>query len=358
MLMRVTAHPVAGIAPGACVLGILLSLAVAARATAPAERERPASRVAMGTATSESWDLTAALEGDHWLFARFMITNDGPGKRTGVAIAHLISRDGSVARLRNGRLEGKWNLSPDGLMLDVGSSQLDMHQRRRLDLDSNKQGMKVHLQFGSGALTPALEQTTAPTFGLDLIQAGTPIEGTVWTQGMTEPKAVRGQVALTHMWTGDSAAATVHRQIELVAFHGSGALYLMALTMPDGRSRQWLYVSREGEPLYQTSDFECTLGTPFGTTAASTYPVPETIRIRNAAVSLDVRADAELLRVDPMEVIPNPFRFLLSLTSRPQRLWLRSTFRLTLNAEAGRPRLDTHGAGVVAASFTNPFDQH
>ena len=79
-----------------------------------------------GSAASEYWDLAAHFVSGHRAYARFLITNEGPGERNGVAIGHVITPEGVAVEFRNGRLEDRWTLGERGRRLDIGSSLLDM----------------------------------------------------------------------------------------------------------------------------------------------------------------------------------------------------------------------------------------
>ncbi len=59
-----------------------------------------------------------------------------------------------------------------------------------------------------------------------------------------------------------------------------------------------------------------------------------------------------VLHHDPMEVIPQPFRFLLSLKMRPQRVWTESSFEVTVTPGADLVRI--RGSGIANITFLNP----
>ena len=97
-------------------LALWASLAVAALALAAAapdpaaKRVDPAARLASQGSASEYWDLVARLDSNHSVFARFMITNQGPGTRTALAVGHLVQPDGTVVPFHNGRRWGRWKI--------------------------------------------------------------------------------------------------------------------------------------------------------------------------------------------------------------------------------------------------------
>ena len=99
---------------GICLAAALIALPLLA--AAPAPRGHPASRLADTGTASEYWDLVALFDSNHKLFARFMITNEGPGENTGIAYGHFVEPDGTTWFFSNGRREGRWHLGPRGLL--------------------------------------------------------------------------------------------------------------------------------------------------------------------------------------------------------------------------------------------------
>ena len=94
-------------------LALVLLAAVVAGAGSPdgASGTAPAPLTArMGKAefASEYWDLMARFESGHRLVARFLVTNEGPGEHTAVAVGHVVFPDGSSVDFRNGRGRAGW----------------------------------------------------------------------------------------------------------------------------------------------------------------------------------------------------------------------------------------------------------
>ena len=96
----------------------------------------------------EYWDVSAQLQSGHRFFARFLVTNEGPGSRTAVAVGHLIVPGGEVVPIKYGRLREKWTLSADRRRLNIASAVLDVNRPvSRIEVDSDKSGIKVHLEL-------------------------------------------------------------------------------------------------------------------------------------------------------------------------------------------------------------------
>lgn len=338
--------------------GIMLLLAAyrSSAGGAPFGRGDAAARLSPAPEATEYWDLTARFDGGYRLFVRFGITNEGPGERTAGAIWYLVHPDGHVAEFRNGRGEGRWTLSPDRLRIDVASSSLDLRAPvRRLALDTNSQGAKIDLHFPAGdiPLWPAAPST--PTVWTDTLQIAAPMEGTIWERGMATPVAVRGTAALTHAWMDDSIATLVRRRIEFVGTTSDLAFYLSDITTPAGAHRRWLALERRGSPAYQATDFELVLGRAAAAAADRKFPVPGRLVIRDGPIAMDIRPDRPLVRTNPLDTVPQPFRFLFALRIEPQWVWANASFHLTLAAAGDAAPIEADGQGILAVSFMNPL---
>lgn len=316
----------------------------------------PAARLSPASGATEYWDVTAHFDGAYRLFARFVITNEGPGKQTAAAMGYVVHPDGHFSEFKNGRQKGGWKLSPDHLRIDVASSSLDLRAPvHQLAIDSNKQGVKIDLQFPASETPVSLPGPSTPAFHTDTLQISAPMEGTIWVRGMPAPVRVHGTTALTHAWMDESESKLVQRRIEFVAATPTLALYLSDITTPAGAHHRWVAVERNGKVVYQSADFELALDQAGAATADRKYPIPGHLLIRNGQIALDIRPQRLLLRTNPLDAIPQPFRSFLSLRSAPQRVWADASFHLQLAAGADGAPVITDGQGVLAVNFLNPL---
>jgi hypothetical protein len=323
-------------------------------AAAPAPRGHPASRLADTDSASEYWDLVALFDSNHKLFARFMITNEGPGENTGVAYGHFVEPDGTTWFFSNGRREGRWRLGPGGLHLEVGSSVLDLTGRPyALRVHKKKKGVDIDLHFipDGPAVWNAEENDEAPS--VDLLAASAPIEGSVWFRGMQAPVELSGRVGLTHTWMDRSESDVALRRIDFFSLRGERVLYLRDFEAPDGSRSRWLTIARAGETLYQSNDFELSTSGRSSAQNGPEYPLPAALRFRGREVEGEIRLGVGLVHHDPMEDIPQPFRYLLSFGMRPHRVWTDSSFEVTL--KSGSDPVKIRGLGIVTVTFLNPI---
>ena len=122
--------------------GFAAAVLLAPSAAFAIERGRGSSRISDGGSASEYWDIVAHFDSNHHLFARFLITNEGPGDRTAIATWQLIDANGKRTEFRNGRRKQRWTLSPDGNRIEIGSSVFDRSGPvHRLEYDSTKRGI-------------------------------------------------------------------------------------------------------------------------------------------------------------------------------------------------------------------------
>jgi hypothetical protein len=320
----------------------------------------PAARLSSAPQASELWNFTARFDGGYRLFTWFFITNEGPGERNAAAIWYLVHPDGHLAEFRNGRPKGRWKLSPDRRRIDIASSSLDLRGPPcRLAIDSNSQQVKIDLRFPADERPrwSAAARASASKLQADTLRISTPVEGTIWQHGMSLPVVVRGTAALTHAWMNESLPNVVQRRIEFFADEAEPAFYVSDVTTPSGEHRRWLAVERSGAVGYQSSDFEMTLGRVDLADAERGYPIPRRLLVRDRRIVLDIRAQRLLVRRNPLEAIPQPFRFLFSLKIKPQWVWADASFHLQLAPEAesaGTP-LAADGRGILAVTFVNPL---
>jgi len=337
--------------PGAAIA--LLCTVLPLVAAAPLPRGDPASRLPATEAASEYWDFVARFDSGHSLFARFMITNEGPGQKTGIAYGHFVEPDGTVHFFSNGRREGNWQIDPSGLALRVGSSALDLAgPRYSLQVHKKKKGVDIdlHVTPDGPALWDGAESSGGPQ--VDLLAASAVIGGSVWFRGMPAPVALSGRVGITHTWMTDSEPELALRRIDFYSLGPGAALYLRDFEAPDGTRSRWLALVQDGKTLFQTKDLEIHYSGRSPAQPDRDYPLPGTLAFRGDGVEGSVELGVGLVHHDPMKDIPQPFRFLLSFKLRPHRVWTRSVFEVTYRNGSQSLRFD--GSGLASATFLNP----
>jgi hypothetical protein len=336
----------------ALALGFLLPCPALAGPPGEGERPNPAARLPEGEGASEHWDLTVRLDSGHLLFARFLITNLGPGERNGVAVGQVVRPDGSVKKFRNGRSRERWSLSPDRKRLDVLSSHLDLREPTyRLEID--KDSLRVDLRFPPrGGRSPPGE-ALPDAYGFDLLAAGSPVTGTLWVKPMDDAISVRGSATLTHAWSARSEEELFHRQVELFAETPAGALYLTEFRMPDRSSRRWYAADLAGGSVAEAG-FPADFGEPRpGTTPVEAGYVPAVLEARSAGLSGRLAVGEAILEYDPLEELPQPWRLFASVRLQPRRLWFRAAGDLAVADGAGGAPPGRADNSLLAVTFPN-----
>ncbi len=330
---------------------------LAAGAAVAAERDELAARMAKAENASEYWDLMARFESGHRLVARFQVTNEGPGRHTAVAVGHLVFPDGSHADFHNGRTRARWKLDDARLRLDIGSSTLDLRgPARAYEVDKNKAAIKIHLSIEASDTNSLASGRGPGGYRVRLVDLAAPIEGSVWIRdhGMPEPVSVRGLASLTHTWMDESEPEVALRRIDFASLDDDTAVSLIDLTTPGGPPLRWIAIQREGRIVYESADFEVSLE---GAAARSSrgYPVPGRLRFRNSDLDGTIELERILLKKNPMAVLPQPFRFLLSLKMKPRRVWADSPFELKFAPPTDRSGFQARGKGLASVTFLNPL---
>ena len=180
-----------------------------------------------------------------------------------------------------------------------------------------------------------------------------PISGHYWFRGMEAPVALRGRVGLTHTWMRRSEPDVALRRTDFFSLRADPAVYLRDFEAPDGSRARWLAIAQKGETLFQTNDFSISAEGQAPAQRDADYPIPATLGILGPRLDGRIRIGSGLLHHDPMEVMPQPFRFLLSFKLRPQRVWADSVFEVTYRT--GSEVVKIRGTGVATVTFLNPI---
>jgi len=318
------------------------------------ERGDPVSRISQGASASESWDFVASFESKERLFARFLITNEFPGDALGVAVGHFVRADGRVVPFRNGRLPGSWTLGEGGRWLKVGGSRLDLTgPELALDIDKKKRGIQIHLRMRPGPQASAGPEL--PDTAVDLLALAAPIEGTVWFTGMAEPQTLRGRAGITHTWMDPRESERVLRRIDFFGHDGALDLYLGEALAPGGRRAQVLSVEQNGKRILNVTEITISHGDEKTTELGPGYPVPRQLVLSAKGISGVIHLNHMLVRHEPLQDLPLPFRFLLSSAAHPQRVWMDSRFEVRIEQGPLSTPLQAQGTGITSVAFTNPL---
>jgi hypothetical protein len=338
------------------VVGVLLAAAPASRGDEQAAGAHvdPGARFLDGDGAGEAWDVSARLDDGSHFFVRFWVTNEGPGSHTGVAMGYFVRPDGKAAQFRYGRTRDRWQSGDRGRFLKIASAVLDLRPPSgAVEIDTNKGGMKIYLRFAVPDSLSPLCARRAGDSGFDVLRLQEYVEGIAWVEGMTAPLAAKGAVDVTHAWGADSEIDTVLRRIDASGKEGDLTFFATTVVAPDARERpsSCVAVLDGGKPIFESHDAAVDLAaTPLAGTGAG-YPVPSRISFAGPRMALTVEPRRELLRVNPLDIVPQPFRALLALRSAPQRAWAETGWQLRL--DGGRKSVERRGLGLAAISYTN-----
>ena len=384
-------------------MGALLVLATAAPlalADGPPPRDlaSPAARRLNHGSASEYWDLTIELEQGYIVVARFLITNQGPGSQNGVAVGHVISPGGEIAKFRNGKLEKSWTLSEDGRRLDIKKCHLDMHAPR-YTLQVDKSSSRLDLSFAPNTLYPLPRQLLGRKYRVDLLALGAEVRGSIKLAGMTEPARVNGWATLTHTISKGAETDLGLRRIELLSQRGDHPFYLADFLSPSGKRSRWLGYLESGcetarapgqltqrgpnhptsvQKLFESSDLPClrrlvartafdlTLGDaiqpPPSHDGKDPYWIPHVITLNGLGPGGTgskggggrILLKERFLQHDPLKDLPGPIRFLAGLSTKPKRVWSVANFEVTIPPSSNSKPIQIQGQGVATVSFLNP----
>lgn len=333
-------------------------------AAAPAAAEAAgAARLGKRDQSSEYWDLTVSFASGHRLFERFSISNEGPGDRTAYAIGQVVFPDGRVASFENGRLEGNWELSEDRLRMEVGSSVLDLHgASHHFEVDKNKKGVKIFLDFAPGADLPRRWTAAPDGWNVELLALGAEIRGSLWIRDQmgeqTAPLSVSGRVTLSHSWMDESEYRLTRRRIDLYRLapgaQDAARAWGLQLLPEKGDARCWMLARRPDGTLVE-SDHLCWTGSGASPAGSDRYPIPASLEASGPDLEGRVELGRRQLEHDPLSLAPRPFRWLLSFRADPLQVWLDA--KLALRWTGAGEAFSLAGDGLVSYYFTNPLPE-
>ena len=300
----------------------------------------------------EYWDVTTWLDSGHRVLIRFLVTNQGPGVRTAAAVGHVVHPDGAIAPFKWGRLDGAWTLAADGRRLEIGKADLDITVPHAVvDVDANKQGVKLHLEIAHVGDVVALRPLPGE-YSVDVAMPARVI-GRVWTRGMEAPRDVRGTGIVTHACMERPEGELLRERIEAAAAGDDGSMYLTMVTAGDGRRDGTMIASlRDGAEFALFHNVTVSFDGALPVGGDLRYPVAARWKVRGAGLDARVAVRRELLRWNPLEILPEPFAALLALWGRPQRVWTDADVTLTVDDELSP--FDARMTGIATASFARP----
>ena len=169
----------------------------------------------------------------------------------------------------------------------------------------------------------------------------------------TEQPSVAGVMTLTHTSMESTEDEQVLRRVELHSGAAQEGLYLIDVLSPEkGRgSKRWLVMRRAGAPVFETDDFELEYLGEHNESRPG-YPVPARIVVRGPTVNGEIQLGALHVRHNPLDIAPQPFRWLLSFRMKPVQMWLSATTALTITEEGGKQR-PVETSGAVSISYVN-----
>lgn len=299
----------------------------------------------VATAT-EYWDVTAWLESGDRLVARFLVTNQGPGTRTAAAVGHVVLADGHVLPFQWGRLGNAWTLDPDGGRLKIAKAALVLRPPAIVvSVQSPKNGVELRLEI-ERPHAPIAIRSLSPKYPIDVAPP-------TRVHGQLAGRAVTGFAAVAHTWVDASEAEIVRRRAELFAAGDNGlALYAVDLTLADGARKSAAWVTRKDGTTIAADPFALELRATAGGHAA--YPLPSEWSGKTAGLLLQAAVGREILRMNPLDLLPQPLRLLVSFGAKPQRVWAEARATLDFGEDGEGPTGPTEIRGITAVTFAQP----
>lgn len=313
-------------------------------AAASVPRGDPAARLPRGPLAGEYWDLAARFESGHVLMATIALTNTGIGGRTAVAVGQIVEPDGTSHPFSRSERPGGWRLEEGGRRLDLHSIVLDQAGApRRFVVDKNELGVELVIESTGTAAWPA--EPAVSGCGLDVLDVAGPATGRFRPAAGAPAVPLRGLAAVTHRWMPGLEADCLRRGVELFAMEAGLGLYFREVETPDGASRAWLLVQRDGRTVFQGPPRETRIT---WRTGAPGYPEPARLRFAAPGIAGRVEFGEPLGVFEPLARLPAPLRVAMERRTRPRLAWSAPRFEIEIGARALR------GAALAKLAWTNP----
>jgi hypothetical protein len=325
-------------------LTIVVGGPIHASADAPPTLD-PTPRLLEGSSAWDHYDITAVFDSGHKIFARYMITNMGPGTMNAFAIGHVILPNGEKIEWENGRTKSGWTLSDDRMLIDIGRSHLHL-EGPKFHHFVNKLHIEIDFRFPAQGQTDAAPLDAVADYQTQTLALGSPVKGTIrLPESENAPTEITGRVFMIHRWGREDQEDSLRRSIELFYFGDDHQGRVVDITAENGKRETWIE-SLDENPSFATvrqlHPFE--LDGVQDPALGKKYWVPKSIRVSEHQY-LIISLDKTLLSDNPLKILPQPFRFIASRSSKPRRLWA------SVNDEWGRPTTEV----IAAFIFMNPL---
>jgi hypothetical protein len=172
---------------------------------------------------------------------------------------------------------------------------------------------------------------------------------------MSAPLSLHGHAGIAHTWMDPRESERVARRFDFFGRDGGLALYVGDAMAPAGRRAQRVMVERDGKAILNVTEITKSLGDELWTNLGPDYPVAEHLKLDGSVISGVIHLKKVIARYEPLQDLPLPSRFLVSLITHPQRVWMDSQFEVVIERSPSSTSLQAQGSGITSVTFTNPL---
>ena len=320
----------------------------------------PAARLLRGDNASEAWTLYVELEDGYRITQRFLLSNAGPGDQNAVALGHLIEPGREPYRYKNGRTRENWTLSKDRLFFDIAASHLDLHRPNgELRITKDEIEIRLFFDFPADTVSARVPKEHLPQgYHVEVLAVGAPTRGSIRAPWMNTPLETTGRTWLVHTWTKKDEADLLTRRVDLYGAENGTSFYGLQVKGQGDWQSAWSLISDEEHGVIESGskvlgEWKEQPRSSQGRVSED-YPTPRAFRITDPSptrgLTGPISLGAEWLRFDPLEVIPQPFRWFIRRKSQPQEVWATAQIGVRLSPTPGTPSLPEPGETLSAAT--------
>ena len=161
---------------------------------------------------------------------------------------------------------------------------------------------------------------------------------------MSEAVETHGVAWLVHTWTQTDEATLLRRRVEVFGRDKKVSFYGIQLKGRGDWESAWSLIADENRQIIEPA-----INVPAGwiegayRSDSKNYPTPSGFAIQGDPDLGRITLGSDWLRFDPLEVIPQPFRWFIRRISKPQEVWANARIGVTLLTKPGPPSLPTTG---------------
>ncbi len=321
-----------------------------------------APRFLKGGGAWESWDYIFGFPAGYFLFARFQISNLGPGSHRGLAVGMIVSPDGRFTLIKNGRKKKQWSqeIDEEGVTIRIAKHTFRLSPAvHQLEMKNSRGRLFVQSRPVAKLFRPS-NQPMAGEKKSETVVLAPRLQGQATIQHPKEKAIDLGTGYGTLIYNASEIAE--HKlavsQFQFHTFEGDVQFSFVESTAPTGsqpRRKALLYVWKGGRVVHRSTQFTRRYTGLRKEDKKPRYPIPSGFEISEKSGSVSLTGSTRLRlvqRYDWLDGLDSAIvRFIVKQFSHPVQYLFIGDYRFELDLGDG-PEL-YEGKGVASIQILN-----